>query len=80
MLGLHCAREAAEAVDTKPDVESVRADIYALDQQRHAMRLLGREELAPQRIELLKGGTGVSLGDVVVMRSGRLPCPGTMSG
>ena len=63
----HLAREAAEAIDTEPDVEPIRAEIDALDQQRHDARLLGGEEFVPQRIELLQSGAGVGLGDVVGM-------------
>ena len=62
-----------EAVDAEPDVQPVRADVDALDQQRHDARLLGGEEFVPQRVELLQGRAGVGLGDVVGMRARRLP-------
>ena len=37
--------------------------------------MLGREQFVPQRIKLLQGGAGIRLGDVSILRPGRLPCP-----
>lgn len=49
--------------------------IGTLDQQRHDTRLLGEEEIVPQRAKLLQGCAGVDLGDVVVVGAGRLTRP-----
>jgi len=51
--GFYLASETAEAVDTEPDVQAIRTDVDAFDEQRHDPRLLRREEFVPQRIELL---------------------------
>ena len=48
-------QKPSEAVHPEPEVEPVRADIDALNQQRDNARLLGGEEFVPQRIELLQG-------------------------
>ncbi|MCB9942779.1 MAG: hypothetical protein H6851_04035 [Geminicoccaceae bacterium] len=45
---------------------SIRADVDALDQQRHDAGLFGGEQFVPQRIELLQGCSGVGFGDVGV--------------
>ena len=73
--GQHLACQTAEAVHAEPDVQAVRADVNALDQQRHDAGLLGGEEFVPQRVELLQGRAGVGLGDVVGVGTRRLPCP-----
>lgn len=50
--------------------------VHTLDQQRDNSRLLDREELVPQRVDLLQSRTGVGLGDVVGVGARRLPRPG----
>ncbi len=69
----HFAREAAKTIDAQSNVQPVRADIHALDQQRHDARLLGGEEFVPQRVELLECRAGVGFGDAVGVGTRRLP-------
>ena len=63
----------SEAVHPEPDVQPVRADVHALDQQRHDARLLGGEEFVPKRVELLQCRARVGLGDASAWASCRLP-------
>ncbi len=73
--GQHLAGQTAQPIDAQPDVQPVCADLHAFDQQRNDARLLGGEELVPQRVELLQGGAGIGFGDVVGMGARRLPRP-----
>ena len=43
-----------EPVDTQPQVKALLADIDTLDQQLDDARLLGREQLVPERVEVLE--------------------------
>jgi len=51
IAGEHLAREVGEAVHPEPDVQAVRADAHALDQQRDDAWLLSGGEFLPQRVE-----------------------------
>lgn len=49
------------------------ADVHPLDQQRHDVVLLGREEFVPQSVELLQGPASVDFGNVLRLVARRLP-------
>ena len=76
----HFAREAAEAIDAQPDVQPIRADVHPLDQQLHDARLLGGEQLVPERIEPLQRLAHLGLGDVVHLPRGPRQVPTMISG
>ena len=46
--------QVGQSFGPQPDVDAVRADIDALDQQLDDARLLGREQFVPERIEPLQ--------------------------
>ena len=54
--------------------------IDPLDQQLHDPRLLGREQLVPQRIELEQRLPRLVLGDVVLLGPRCAPVPTMISG
>lgn len=52
--------EAGKAVNAQPGIQAVlSAGVQAFDQQRNDARLLGWEELVPQRVDLLPVGAGI---------------------
>jgi hypothetical protein len=53
--------QPGKPVSPEPHLHAVRPHIDTLDQQLRDPRLLGREELVPQRVELLQGARGVVL-------------------
>ena len=76
MSGCDFCGQAAEAVDPDVDVQAVGGDVDPVDQQRDDARLLGGEELVPERIERLESVTDIGLDDVAVVRARRLPGAG----
>ena len=48
----HLAHQPGEPVDAQAQAHAVDGDVDPLDQQLHDPRLLGREQLVPQRVEL----------------------------
>jgi len=66
-------RQARKSIDPKPDLNSAFLYVDALDQQLNDTRLLGREELVPQRVQLSERVTHLSLRDRVVLAPRRPP-------
>jgi hypothetical protein len=61
------AHQPGEPVGAQPDVEPVLGDLDPLDQQLDDARLLGREDLVPERVELKERVLDLRLGDGVVL-------------
>ena len=55
-------RPGSQSIDAQPQVSAVRADVDALDEQLDDARLLGGEQLVPQRIEPLQRLAHLGLG------------------
>jgi DNA modification methylase len=62
--GTEITDQPREAFDPQPDVSAGRTDRHPLDQRPHNPRLLGREQLAPQRIQPLQRPARLVLGQV----------------
>jgi hypothetical protein len=68
-----CSHEPGEPVRPQPDLDAVHPDVDPLDQQLHDPRLLGREQLVPQGIELEQRLARRVVGDFVLLRAGCAP-------
>ena len=69
------AHQARQPVGAKPDGHAVGPDRHLLDQQLHDPRLLGREQLVPERVELRERLAHLGLGDVRrLLRARRARC------
>lgn len=55
--------ETGEPVDAEPNVEPVRADVYAFDEELDNARLFSREEFVPERVYLEERLTDLRLGE-----------------
>jgi hypothetical protein len=64
---------ARPALCAEADGDAARPDIDPLDQQLHDARLLGGEELIPERTELQQRFERFILGDVVLPGAGCAP-------
>ena len=69
----HFPHQAGQPVRPKPDLHAVHPHLDPLDQQLHDPRLLGREQLVPQRVELQQRLPRLVLGDVVLLGPRRAP-------
>jgi hypothetical protein len=73
MFTLGWPHQPGDPVRPQPDLDAVPPHVDPLDQQLHGPRLLGREQLVPQRIELQQHLPRRVLGDVVRLGSRRAP-------
>ena len=48
-------RQVREPIDPQAQVDALRADVDAFDQQLDDARLLGREQLVPEWVEVSQG-------------------------
>lgn len=80
MLPLRSRRPASHARahvvhPSATEIQLFDANVDPFNHQRHDARLLGREQLVAQRVELPQRRAGVGFGDVAVLLLSRLPRP-----
>ena len=64
LIGAEIGDQLGQPLGPQPDVGAVRADIDPLDQQLDDPRLLGREQLVPERVEPLQRLAHLGLGEI----------------